>query len=234
MFKRKLLSIRDIEDNEDREHRKLRRTKATGRKEIQLSFDDHDEDLVPVLSTRVKQVEAKLKSFKSLILEVDPRSSGDTNPTTQSLSSQYVYDSQEDEPQIVLDDLDQEDSIGSIPNVETLCFELIENYEKRDLHRLFDSVEQNCAFRLFLYAVAYGHHTYWTQNTLFLDVLKKLLPNSMSEGRPSRQKTKAVGLSELTSKKLDELRQTNKIARDHLMRVSMSLQVPNRINQYFQ
>lgn len=237
MFKRKVLTLQDIQDNEDRKNRRVRKKRETGRKEIQLSFEDHDEDLVPILSTRVKQVEKKLNSFGKLngilLDQTSNETLGDASASTQISSSQKAYDSQEDEPQLVVDELTWEDSIKSIQNVEALCLQLIENYEQRGLHRLFDSVEQNCAFRLFLYAVAYGQYAQWTQNNLFLSVLKELLPQQLQEGQSRSKDKKRDALSELGSKKLNELREMNNIPKSHLMRVSISLQVPNRIKQYF-
>lgn len=233
MTKRKVLTLQDIQDNEDREDRKLRKRRAAGRKEIQLSFDDEDEDLLPILSTKVKQVEEKLKSSKQLYALSFINIAENAKSSEQSPSYQRGYDSQEDEPQILLDELEREDSIESINNVKTLCFQLIESYEKRDLHRLFDSVEQNCAFRLFLYAVAYGQYTYWTQNKLFIDVLKSLLPQSALRRQQNEQEGQLIGLSLLSDRKLDELRQRNDVPSNHIMKVSMNLQVPNRMQKYF-
>lgn len=261
MSRRRILTPADIEDEEDRDNRKKKRHLA-GRKEVRLTFDD-DEDMVePILSHRVKEVEAKLHGNRktgfggkneSLTFPPDGvslefgSSHGSNSKDRNEGSSDCPEDPKDQNPVLVLDQLVSEDSVMAINNIQSICRQLVLSYEDRQLHHLFDNFERNCAFRLFLYALAHGHHETWPQSTLFVDVLRKLaaLMNTqiaLQQRLDTETKIGDLGHSKslnqkkpiyFLSQELHKIRNTAKIPPRHILQVSTSIQVPRRIQLYF-
>lgn len=244
MFKRKRLTLDDIEDADDKHHRRLKQ--RTPRKEIQLLFgnEDEDEDIVPVFSQRLKQVERKLQrgitesssvAGAAILKAVLNRSSQDDNKAVHDRDADCGLDT-DTGPVLVLDELDREDSVWHIDNVSLLCNKLIDTYEERHLHRLFDTPERNCCFRLFLYTIAFGTFTHL--EPMFVDVLKQLSAEDQAKASLEEQ----LGTSEKSLDDLDllarhrirEFRKTYRVPDSHIVRSTAPLNVPKHIQKRFE
>ncbi|WPK24109.1 hypothetical protein PUMCH_001365 [Australozyma saopauloensis] len=242
MNKRQSLELSDIQDEDDRKHRQLRKKKKlNSRREVRILFDDEEDELVPILTNKVKEVESKLSRFgqqRNVNLAPELGSSGGHDAIN-------VTDPEND-PAMVLDEIESEDSLASIPNIQNFCRELIDSYEKRNLHDLFDSVETNCAFRLLLYAIVYGQAASWPTPNLFVRVLHQLnsqvdAENLLLAKFSNQKKTRLPKENQLPKKPLQltptvvgELRKALAITKDHVLLVSTPLEVPAHIVKLFQ
>ncbi|RKP31030.1 hypothetical protein METBISCDRAFT_26961 [Metschnikowia bicuspidata] len=149
--------VPDIEDSEDRKHRLERR-----RREVALLLDD-DDDAAPLLFQRVQLVETRLR-FGGKGGEDATRGERGTPPQPAEPA--------DENPTLVLDELVQQDSVAAIVGVVDTCRRLIDEYERRQLHLLFESAEKNCSFRLYLYAIVYNYKV--DVPDVFRDVLRQL------------------------------------------------------------
>lgn len=249
MFKRKRLTLEDIEDEDDKKHRHLKKQQKA-RKEIQLLFgneEGEEEDLVPVFSLRLKQVESKLRHRTTTgklcpvdgVSGVQERSSILHGPETVAVLEPGIENEQDSDskPVLVLDEFNYQNSLSAIKDVSPLCRKLIDRYEQRDLQHLFDSAETNCSFRLFLYSVAFGHSTDDGLESLFVDVLRQLSAEDQAESSLREQfgslPKKEVSENPISLKKIKKFREIHRIPNNHIVRISAPLQVPRHIQKLF-
>lgn len=169
------LTISEIEDDEDfQERRKARKVRK--KQPIKLSFLDEDLEAPVMLHKKVKHVEDKMDITKldllneSFIVQENNGTANTHEPYQESLVDP------ENLPAIVeSDELKSETLVDSIVDVMEKCRVLILYYEQLELHHLFLTVEENCKFRLFLYAIVYGYTSFWPKDTVMPSVLRRIL-----------------------------------------------------------
>lgn len=165
------LTIPDIEDEEDlQERRKLRKLRK--KNTVKLSFLEDDLEPPVMLHKKVKHVESRMDGVIKLDDVNGVRQTNDLKSDNKNLNEENV----EDLPAIVeSEELKSEALVDSIPRIIEKSRVLIRQYEQLKLHHLFLSVEENCKFRLFLYAVAYGYTSFWPQEKLMPSILRRIL-----------------------------------------------------------
>lgn len=215
------LAVADIEDREDRKHRKESR-----KRRVKLDFGAFDEDdaCPPLLHKKVQRVDARRNDFGSGVIQrgfastQEPRlvrwenetpgggaaiglDSGLTStPRIGAPIGLPEYDS--DEPVLV------EDPRVRLQELERLrpqASALLSKYEQRHIHELFLSVEENCRFRLYLYALAHGLADVWPEEPLMTAVLKQLT------GSLDKVERTSVLKPQIPESKFDVVRRTRRI-----------------------
>ena len=220
--------VKDIEDSEDRKHRFWRR-----RREVALLLDD-DDDTAPLLFQRVQLVETRLRlGGKGGEGATRPQRGTPTQPAEPA----------DEKPTLVLDDLVQQDSVAAIYGVVDTCRRLIDEYEQRQLHLLFESAEKNCSFRLYLYAIVYNYKR--DVPHVFRDVLRQLCAQMNAQSTlngqfgarkkvdPAPLATQRGDFPDLTLQQVQQLRKETRCAKDSILQVSAPLAVPAHIMRLF-
>ncbi|KAM9920133.1 hypothetical protein OXX59_007450 [Metschnikowia pulcherrima] len=171
------LSLSEIEDDEDLRERRVRTRKARKKPPVKLSFlEDEDLEAPVMLHKKVKHVENKVNH----VTEPDhdeKKLMEDLGPILEHKNA--IFADSDDMPTIIeSDQLKSESSADSIPEVAAKCTVLVRSYEALELHHLFSTTEENCKFRLFLYAAAFGHTSFWPKDQVLTSVLRRLLTTS--------------------------------------------------------
>ncbi|KAM9904823.1 hypothetical protein OXX79_002514 [Metschnikowia pulcherrima] len=171
------LTLSEIEDDEDLYERRVRARKARKKPPVKLSFlEDEDLEAPVMLHKKVKHVENKVNHVTGPEHD-EKKSIPGFGPILEHKNATFA--DSDDMPMIVKSDqLKSESSADSIPEVAAKCQVLVRSYEALELHHLFSTTEENCKFRLFLYAAAFGHTSFWPKDQVLTSVLRRLLTTS--------------------------------------------------------
>ncbi|KAM9921293.1 hypothetical protein OXX80_012205 [Metschnikowia pulcherrima] len=182
------LTLSEIEDDEDLRERRVRTRKARKKPPVKLSFlEDEDLEAPVMLHKKVKHVENKINhvtgpetgnsNLEDSSISDKGKSIGGFGPILEHKNA--IFADSDDMPMLVeSDQLKSESSADSIPEAAAKCRVLVRTYETLDLHHLFSTTEENCRFRLFLYAAAFGHTSFWPKDQVLTSVLRRLLTTS--------------------------------------------------------
>ncbi|KAM9897945.1 hypothetical protein OXX79_006583 [Metschnikowia pulcherrima] len=171
------LTLSEIEDDEDLYERRVRTRKARKKPPVKLSFlEDEDLEAPVMLHKKVKHVESKINHVTEPEHD-DGKPIEGFGPILEHKNANFA--DSDDMPTLVeSDQLKSESSADSIPEVAAKCRVLVRTYEALELHHLFSTTEENCRFRLFLYAAAFGHTSFWPKDQVLTSVLRRLLTTS--------------------------------------------------------
>ncbi|KAM9892448.1 hypothetical protein OXX69_012016 [Metschnikowia pulcherrima] len=171
------LTLSEVEDDEDLRERRARTRKARKKPPVKLSFlEDEDLEAPVMLHKKVKHVENKVNHVTEPEND-DGKPIEGFGPILEHKNA--IFADSDDMPTLVeSDQLKSESSADSIPEVAAKCRVLVRTYETLDLHHLFSTTEENCRFRLFLYAAAFGHTSFWPKDQVLTSVLRRLLTTS--------------------------------------------------------
>ncbi|GEQ66732.1 hypothetical protein JCM33374_g395 [Metschnikowia sp. JCM 33374] len=238
------LTISDIEDEEDIQERNARRKAgktckshhAPKKQRVSLSYLDDDLDPPVMLSKKLRHVENKMSNMTDSS-PVDPKAVDLRPGSSGILTSPH----QEDAPMVVeSEELKAEFSVDSIPSVDKISHVLVRTYESLQLHHLFSTVEENCKFRLFLYAVAFGHTAFWPKDPVMVSVLKRVLTSQEVHLELKKAGVRTTGFSQTIEKlnrvqepekdvSVEETLSNTKTRVYPIMRYSEAIEVPKKI-----
>ncbi|KAF8000468.1 hypothetical protein HF325_005397 [Metschnikowia pulcherrima] len=171
------LTLSEVEDDEDLRERRARTRKARKKPPVKLSFlEDEDLEAPVMLHKKVKHVENKVNHVTEPEND-DGKPIEGFGPILEHKNA--IFADSDDMPTLVeSDQLKLESLADSIPEVAAKCRVLVRTYEALELHHLFQTIEENCRFRLFLYAAAFGHTLFWPKDQVLTSVLRRLLTTS--------------------------------------------------------